>query len=478
MACHHHHHHQHHHTSATSCSTCSCSQCFQPAPASSPYPQQSDHLLQALASLLQPQQNHYLNQTHHLKSFQDQNFATKNHHFHQKQQEQPDFLISSLVSRINALESSLHSFSKASSCSSYPSFSLKDAAARVIQTHFRAFLVHRSRTLRQLKDLAFIKSSLNTLKLSVSNNIHFDPQVVSQKAMDLLLKLDSFQGGDPMIRDGKRSVSKDLIQFLEYVDGLVLKRHKLLYKNAKNIRVLRNGSSKPKVLRSKSGEVMEKLRDRVEKLERFSTIEEGNDVVELEGFHQGIDEAENKNKNKNGELLLKRQGIQPKVKKAVSFTENGNVYRIISNGDEVSSSGDEAENKNKNENKNGELLLKRQGIQPKVKKTVSFAENGNVYRIISNGDEVSSSGDGSLTDESVSSDERGDTTENLVKESEDLVENLEEAINLNKQARSNSVEDYQIQGDDFVFSAPLPVKMESKADLMKKRNGALKIVSS
>ncbi|XP_012483515.1 BAG family molecular chaperone regulator 8, chloroplastic isoform X2 [Gossypium raimondii] len=474
MACHHHHHHQHHHTSATSCSTCSCSQCFQPAPASSPYPQQSDHLLQALASLLQPQQNHYLNQTHHLKSFQDQNFATKNHHFHQKQQEQPDFLISSLVSRINALESSLHSFSKASSCSSYPSFSLKDAAARVIQTHFRAFLVHRSRTLRQLKDLAFIKSSLNTLKLSVSNNIHFDPQVVSQKAMDLLLKLDSFQGGDPMIRDGKRSVSKDLIQFLEYVDGLVLKRHKLLYKNAKNIRVLRNGSSKPKVLRSKSGEVMEKLRDRVEKLERFSTIEEGNDVVELEGFHQGIDEAENKNKNKNGELLLKRQGIQPKVKKAVSFTENGNVYRIISNGDEVSSSGDEAENKNKN----GELLLKRQGIQPKVKKTVSFAENGNVYRIISNGDEVSSSGDGSLTDESVSSDERGDTTENLVKESEDLVENLEEAINLNKQARSNSVEDYQIQGDDFVFSAPLPVKMESKADLMKKRNGALKIVSS
>ncbi|KAK5802208.1 BAG family molecular chaperone regulator 8, chloroplastic [Gossypium arboreum] len=431
MACHHHHHQQHHqqqhHTSATCCSTCSCSQCFQPAPASSPYPQQSDHLLQALSSLLQPQQNHYLNQTHLLKSFQDQKFATKNHHFHQKQQEQPDFLISSLVSRINALESSLHSFSKASSCSSYPSFSLKDAAARVIQTHFRAFLVHRSRTLRQLKDLAFIKSSLNTLKLSVSNNIHFDPQVVSQKAMDLLLKLDSFQGGDPMIRDGKRSVSKDLIQFLEYVDGLVLKRHKLLYKNAKTIRVLRNGSSKPKVLRSKSGEVMEKLRDRVEKLERFSTIEERNDVVELEGFHQGIDEAENKNKNKN---------------------------------------------------KNGELLLKRQGIQPKVKKTVSFAENGNVYRIISNGDEVNSSGDGSLTDESVSSDERGDTMENLVKESEDLVENLEEAMNLNKQARSNSVEDYQIQGGDFVFSAPLPVKMESKADLMKKRNGALKIVSS
>ncbi|KAK8361771.1 hypothetical protein V6Z11_A03G060200 [Gossypium hirsutum] len=112
MACHH-----HHHTSTT----CFCSQFFLPAPASSPYPQQSDHLLQALASLLQPQQNNDLNQTHLLKSFQDQNFATKNHHFHQKEQEQPDFLISSLVSRVNTLESSLHSFSKASSFSSYPS---------------------------------------------------------------------------------------------------------------------------------------------------------------------------------------------------------------------------------------------------------------------------------------------------------------------------------------------------------------------
>ncbi|GMJ12524.1 hypothetical protein HRI_004921600 [Hibiscus trionum] len=70
MACHHYHH---------STATCSCSHCFRPPP---PYPQQSDPLLQALASLFQPQQNHHnLNQTHLLKPFQDQNFATKNQHF-------------------------------------------------------------------------------------------------------------------------------------------------------------------------------------------------------------------------------------------------------------------------------------------------------------------------------------------------------------------------------------------------------------
>ena len=36
-----------------------------------------------------------------------------------------------------------------------------------------------------------------------------------------------------MIRDGKKSISRDLVQFLEYIDGLDLKRHRHLYTNAK-----------------------------------------------------------------------------------------------------------------------------------------------------------------------------------------------------------------------------------------------------
>ncbi|XVF14367.1 hypothetical protein REPUB_Repub09cG0052800 [Reevesia pubescens] len=458
MASHHHHH------TPTCCSTCSCSHSCQPPapPPPPPQPQQSDPLLQALASLLlqtqtQPQQNHYLNQTHFLQTFQDQIFGSKKHHFHQKQHHQlePNFLISSLVSRINALETSLQHLSKTSNSYSYPSCSLKDAAARVIQTHFRAFLVHRSRTLRQLKDLAFIKSSLNSLKHSISNKTHFDYEAVSQKAMDLLLKLDTFQGGDPMIRDGKRSVSRDLVQFLEYIDGLALKRHRHrhLYKNAKNGRVLGNGS-KARILRSSSGEIMEKLGDRVEKLERFSSNEERDDGVELEGFHQVIGGGEN-----------------PKI----SITGKGGVCVT--------------------QNRNGGVLVKRQGSQPRMKKTVSFAENGNVYRTISTGNEVSSSGDGSLTDESVSSDDHGEIVENLCKQSGGFAEN-EDGVNLDheeplqssdgeknirrnltRQVRSDIDGDYQIQDGDFVFSAPLPVKMESKADLMKEKKGALKIVS-
>ncbi|KAK9271535.1 hypothetical protein L1049_001895 [Liquidambar formosana] len=54
--------------------------------------------------------------------------------------------------------------------------------------------------------------------------------------MDLLLKLDSIQGGDPMIRDGKRSISRDLLRFLEFVDGVSVKRHQLSTKAMKTVR--------------------------------------------------------------------------------------------------------------------------------------------------------------------------------------------------------------------------------------------------
>ena len=63
----------------------------------------------------------------------------------------------------------------------------------IIQTHFCVFLVRRSRTLRNLKGLALIKSTFNSLKWSISSETHFDFDALSQKAMELLLKLDTIQ---------------------------------------------------------------------------------------------------------------------------------------------------------------------------------------------------------------------------------------------------------------------------------------------
>ncbi|KAJ6936535.1 hypothetical protein NC652_011290 [Populus alba x Populus x berolinensis] len=111
--------------------------------------------------------------------------------------------------------------------------------------------LHVRSTLSQLKELAFIKSSFNSLKYSISSKSLFDFEVVSRKAMDLLLKLDSIQGGDPMIRDGRRSVTKDLVRFLEFIDGFAVKRHERSCNSARNVRVL-GKSNNARILNAKN----------------------------------------------------------------------------------------------------------------------------------------------------------------------------------------------------------------------------------
>ncbi|KAL0310221.1 UNVERIFIED_CONTAM: BAG family molecular chaperone regulator 8, chloroplastic [Sesamum calycinum] len=124
----------------------------------------------------------------HLPNLNQYHDHFQEHYFQEGRQTQPT--VSSLLRRIAALESSLRRRSSQTSSSQ----SLRYAAARTIQTHFRAFLVRRSRTLRQLKELASIKSTLGILKSSVSERTHFDFDAIYRKAMNLLLKLDTIQG--------------------------------------------------------------------------------------------------------------------------------------------------------------------------------------------------------------------------------------------------------------------------------------------
>ncbi|CAH8262784.1 unnamed protein product [Arabidopsis lyrata] len=49
-----------------------------------------------------------------------------------------------------------------------------------------------------------------------------------------LLQLDSIQGRvDSMIRDGKRSLSRDLVRFLHHIDGCAVKKRDFVYKYVK-----------------------------------------------------------------------------------------------------------------------------------------------------------------------------------------------------------------------------------------------------
>ncbi|GAV65708.1 BAG domain-containing protein [Cephalotus follicularis] len=574
MASHHRHHHQQQlnplPTTSCCCSWHCCTQSYHPSPP--PPPPQTEPLLQALVShlLLQqqpPPQN--LQKGQHFKQ-QKKNFHQTQEDLHYHHNPQSQSILSSLLHRIDALESSLQRFSS-SAKNHYLSYSLRDTAARVIQTHFRAFLVRRSITLGLLKDLAFIKSRFNSLKLSVSNKAHFDFEVVSHKAMALLIKLDSIQGGDPMIRDGKRSITRDLVKFLEFIDGFAVKRHQISYKAAKNVRFVSN-SNKSRVLRSSDcenlrkarREVMEELSDRVEKISGFSRVLENDEEnIELERFHQVIDDDDEQPNpretfneksgasNIRSGILVKRHGGQARVKKNVRFADNGNVIWLVSSGgvsliggtdssedqgvvekhrnevDGIEGDSNESEDDEEAHLENGrsshssdeEKIPKgcfRSGaradvcgdMQARVKKSVRFADNGNVQarvkksvRFADNGNVIwpVSSGGVSLIDGTDYSEDRGvvenhcnevegidgDSTESEDDEEAHLEKGRsshssdEEKIprgSFRSGARADVSGDIQGQNKTFMFSAPAPVKMESKADLMKKRR-ALKIVT-
>ncbi|PKI47950.1 hypothetical protein CRG98_031734, partial [Punica granatum] len=330
------------------------------------------------------------------------------HHHHHSS------VLSSLLDRIESLESSFHSLSISSSSS------LRDAAARVIQTHFRAFLVRRSRTLRNLKDLAAIKSSFLNLKSSVSdiNSTRVNLVAVSDEAMDLLLQLDSIQNHDPMIRDGKRSISRDLDAFLECIDRLAVKRRQLLVVNSrKSVKVVANRSNKSKILREEK-ELVNKLKDRVEKIRQLSQVlGTQEEDVELEGFQNFSDDGE-----ENDRTFARRIGPAPTAKKIVTFAENGNVYRVISTDSDESSSGDDG--------------------------TGSSDDHGEI-----------SADDGKLKGSYV-----------IVEEAD--------MDNLASSPVSSDGGEPRSQGRDeskFSFSAPKPERMDSREDFPKKRNGALKI---
>ena len=78
-----------------------------------------------------------------------------------------------------------------------------------------------------------------------------------------------------MNRDGKRLISRDLVRFLEFIDGFAMKRHGLSFKAMKNMNFGHPNCNKGRVLgttiRSLGGqrEVIQKLRARVEKISGF-----------------------------------------------------------------------------------------------------------------------------------------------------------------------------------------------------------------
>ncbi|KAL3629427.1 hypothetical protein CASFOL_026649 [Castilleja foliolosa] len=406
------HHHLRHHPTAASYSYC-CpphSQCHQPPPPDCPslyHPPPQPCLCSAQTHL----PNSHQNQPHFQERFLEEKIETQH-------------TIASLLRRISTLESALRRRSSSSS-----SHSLRAAAARTIQTHFRAFLSRRSRTLRQLKELASIKSALNYLKSSVSKQTHFDYDSVYHQAKTLLLKLDTIKGGDPVIRDGKSSVQRELNKFLDFIDGFYIDQRyeRINVKNRVPNGERKMGTAKCGGLKSSS---MEKLRGLVERIDKLA--EELDEEDESESPEDEFIQKHCVSGNKKGGLVKQHCGVQPKVKKSVSFADSdGTVYRVLRRNSEAVVDEDD------------DVRIDRVDL-------VSGDVEDDICRVV---EEIGDDDDDEVEarSENDSDDENG-TRSNYMRSGGDFERNKYD------------------QGEDdnnIAFSAPLPLKMEKRASLIK-----------
>ncbi|KAG9153779.1 hypothetical protein Leryth_005901 [Lithospermum erythrorhizon] len=442
----HHHHHQPYHPTPPNTTTCHCCcshtnypPCYHPPPPPNPHlhhPPPPPPLQPHFPTPYTPQIHQFtppLNPYHFQEPIEQQ----------QQQHLQP--IISSLLSRISALETSLKCYGSTSA-----SHSLRDAAARTIQTHFRSFILHRSRTLGDLKNLASIKSTLNALKSSISRNGYVGHQALYAKATNLVLRLDSIQGGDPMIRDGKMSISRELNQFFKLIDGVSLKKSELSSRILKNVRCGGNNTKPRDVYSDQRGDIdnvkLGRLRNETMKLR-----EQIRRIGELDIGESDDDEYEDLDNLRT--LLARKKGVAVSGTGGIKLNDNS---------------------------------------QARAKRSVRFADN-EVIRSrnepVRIGEHDSGDDDGDLSDDDqllVIDDHRRETQENGILRQEKLDDKEEgqteddegsspgsnggSDVAFPSRSRGEAGRTNYAQSEDgsFTFCAPLPVKMEPRADLMSR----------
>ncbi|CAM8980384.1 unnamed protein product [Rhodiola kirilowii] len=439
-------HHCHHLPQPPPIHTSTTCYCTSPPPASV-----DPHLLQSLISLLHSSLNpnpnsnsachcnsHPNHDTQHQIRHKDRSFGG-----HKQVHNSPALeVLVSLVNRIDALESSLR---RRHSCL-YGSSSVREAAARAIQVHFRAYLVRRSRSLRHLKDLAFIKSKFNALKSSISDQCHVDPAVVSHRTVDLLNKVDSIQDRDQMIVNGKRSLTRDLVGFLDYIDVVAVERHGVLTRAVKKVSVVQtqSGREKPLGLRSDWRGAGRDRRVVIETLRGQAEDEEEVDAEVVSSSEEEIPYVSPHVTNKksfrygNGSLGDKL-GAQVRGKKNVSFADNGRNRNVISMREP---------NSKPNAGSNGTDDLKE--ILESLRKRVEGMEAGLASGTRGDDEEESESGGSAQTSDG---------------------ENRRTGLAVENDGKT--IHQHPIDDDDFTFPATENVKTDTKAELAS-RNPKIK----
>lgn len=256
------------------------------------------------------------------------------------------------------------------------------------------------------------------------------------------------KGGDPMIRDGKSSIRRELNRFLDFVEGFCVDRRVL--SSGVNVRYRGNNvksgvsNSERKMGNVKCGDLkrvnVEKLRGLVERIDKLA--EEQGEVIKDPNDDSWI-RKHGVSGNRSGGLVKENSGVQPKVKKNVSFVENGKVYRVI--------------------RRNHEPFLEEYCDDSIDRDNLVDAERELEDDLCREIEEIG-----------VSSKEAEDEDdEELRSESEGSLPSSDGEKNSrnypNSKGNSERKRHDQDASDDFIFHAPLPVKMETRGDSVDKR---------
>ncbi|GAB2300604.1 hypothetical protein Dimus_034639 [Dionaea muscipula] len=211
-----------------------------------------------------------------------------------------------------------------------------------------------------------------------------------------------------MIRDSKRSITREIVQFLELVDGLRVDRRGHLVRNGNKTRVVSSS-----LLDNDKARPMKELRERVERIGRLSKAldHDSSGNMEPEGFKHVIDEDGVVNEDGAGIL-------RPKLKKHVSFLEDIIAAKGYSDDDD------------------------------EIKLVQGAAENFDKH--------------------SVESDQEDEESERSSQASDHDHGGNPKRDHLTTRTYAENGKSNQNSNQAIVFHAPLPLKMESRAALMKK----------
>ncbi|KAK4383960.1 hypothetical protein Sango_3104100 [Sesamum angolense] len=255
-----------------------------------------------------------------------------------------------------------------------------------------------------------------------------------------------------MIRDGKSSISRELNRFLDSIQGFCVERRVL--GSGVNLRYRGNdlksrvSSPQRKLDNVKCGDLkrvnVEKLRGLVERIDKLAEELMSSKVKYQVPNNDSLIRKHGVSGHSSGGLVKEHSRVQPKVKKNVSFVENGKVYRVTRRNhkpflEEYCDGSIDRDN----------LVDGEKELEDDLCREIE--EIGLSSRVAEGDDddlEVHSENEGSLP----SSD------------GEKNPRNCSKSKGNSERKRHD-----QVGTDDFIFHAPLPTKMEIRGDSVDKK---------